>query len=311
MTLLAQATEAAALWQGRILRLISNRENAVFEMETPVGRFALRLHRMGYQKAAAIQSELWWCAALADAGVSVPRPQPAKNEMLLVTLGNGRLASCIAWANGKPLGENGKPFDAPLAVLLNQHAALGKLLARMHSATDQLSLPVGFSRPRWDVAGLVGDAPFWGRFWDHPVATADQRSQLARIRGWLQEKLADHAVSAPFGLIHADVLRENVLVDDTSVTLIDFDDSGFGFRLYDLGTAMLPNLYEPSYTALRDAMLGGYSTLRAADCDTVEMFTLARACASVGWTMPRLATDDPIHKSHIARCLFFADKIIR
>ena len=310
MTLPAQATEAAAHWQGRIIRLISNRENAVFEMETPSGRSALRLHRMGYQNAAAIQSELWWCAALADAGVSVPRPQPAKNETLLVTLGNGRVASCIAWADGKPLGENGKPFDAPLAVLLDQHAALGELLAKMHDVTDQLSLPTGFSRPSWDVAGLVGDAPFWGRFWEHPVATAAQKAQLARIRGWLQEKLAEHAVSGHFGLIHADVLRENILVAGTSVSLIDFDDSGFGFRLYDLGTAMLPNLYEPGYSDLRDALIAGYSTLRPADRDTVEMFTLARACASVGWTMPRLAADDPIHKSHIARCLFFADKII-
>ncbi len=311
MTIHQQAAEAAANWQGRIVRLISNRENAVFEMETPLGRSALRLHRMGYQNAAAIQSELWWCAALADAGVSVPRPRPARNDSLLVTLASGRLASCIAWANGAPLGENGKPFEAPLPVLLKQHGALGQLLAKMHSVTDQLSLPDGFSRPRWDVAGLVGDAPFWGRFWEHPVATDDQRTRLRHIRAWLQEKLADHAVVGNFGPIHADVLRENVLVDGASVSLIDFDDSGFGYRLYDLGTAMLPNLYEPGYADLRDALIEGYSTLRAADRDTVEMFTLARACASVGWTMPRLASDDPIHKSHIARCLFFAEKIIQ
>ena len=31
----------------------------------PRGRAALRLHRQGYQDAAAIRSELWWCAALA------------------------------------------------------------------------------------------------------------------------------------------------------------------------------------------------------------------------------------------------------
>jgi Ser/Thr protein kinase RdoA (MazF antagonist) len=312
MTIYEQAAEAAAHWQGHVVRLISNRENAVFEMATPAGRSALRLHRMGYQNPAAIQSELWWCAALADAGVPVPRPlQAVTDDSLLVTLSGGRLASSIAWAEGTPLGEGGQPFTTPRAVLLDQHFALGQLLAKMHSATDQLTLPDWFTRPRWDAAGLVGNTPFWGRFWEHPVATPAQKIQLQDIRNWLQSKLADHATTGNFGPIHADVLRENILVSGLAISLIDFDDSGFGFRLFDLGTAMLQNIYEPAYPEIRDAMINGYSTLRAADRDTVEMFTLARACASVGWTMPRLAPDDPIHKSHIARCLFFADKIIR
>ncbi len=309
MTIQDQAAEAAAHWQGRILRLISNRENAVFEMATPHGRAALRLHRQGYQDPAAIQSELWWCAALADAGVSVPRPLPALDQSLLVSLSDGRIASCIAWAEGNPLGENGKPFTAPLPVLLDQHYALGQLLAKMHSATDQLTLPDNFTRPRWDVDGLVGETPFWGRFWDHPEATPDQVTQLRHIRDWLKTRLTDHAATGNFGPIHADVLRENILVQGQSLSLIDFDDSGLGFRLYDLGTAMLHNFYEPAYSDLRDAMIDGYNTLRPADRDTVEMFTLARTCASVGWTMPRLAPDDPINKTHIARCLFFAEKI--
>ena len=310
MTLNDQAAEAAAHWQGRVLRLISNRENAVFEIETPTGRAALRLHRQGYQDPAAIRSELWWCTALADAGVSVPRPRPALDNSPLVQLSNGRLASCIAWAEGKPLGEHGKPFDAPINVLLDQHVALGQLIAKMHSVTDLLTLPEGFTRPRWDVDGLVGDAPFWGRFWDHPAASPAEAAQLREIRNWLHVQLTDHATTGNFGPIHADVLRENILVNGQSLSLIDFDDSGLGFRAYDLGTAMLHNGYEPAYPDLRDAMIDGYKTLRPADRATVEMFTLARSCASVGWTMPRLAPDDPIHKSHIARALFFAGKII-
>ena len=311
MTVEEQAAEAATHWQGRILRLISNRENAVFEMMTPQGRSALRLHRQGYQDPAAIRSELWWCAALADAGVSVPRPIPALDQSLLVRLSGGRLASSIAWVDGKPLGKHGKPFDAPLAVLLDQHYALGQLLAKMHNATDQLTLPADFTRPRWDVEGLVGETPFWGRFWDHPAATPAQAARLRQIRSWLLTRLNDHATNGNFGPIHADVLRENILVQGQSLSLIDFDDSGLGFRLYDLGTAMLHNVYEPAYADLRDAMIDGYSTLRPADRATVEMFTLARTCASVGWTMPRLANGDPIHKTHLARCLFFAEKIIR
>ncbi len=43
------AEMAAQAWGGRILRTLRDRENHVFEMSTPQGRAALRLHRAGYQ----------------------------------------------------------------------------------------------------------------------------------------------------------------------------------------------------------------------------------------------------------------------
>lgn len=300
------AAEAAAHWGGTPSRLLRHRENAVFEMALPGGtRAALRLHRQGYQDPAAIRSELWWCAALAAAGVAVPAALPCQTGALLVTLAGGRHASAIAWVEGAPLGEAGQPFTRPWPVVLDQHHALGRLVRQMHDATDAMTLPAGFTRPRWDAAGLVGDAPFWGRFWDHPGADPDQRALLLRARDFLRERLVTHA--APLGPIHADLLRENILVQDNALSLIDFDDSGIGYRLYDLGTAMSQNLYERDPTALRDALMAGYGTTDAA---MVDAFTLARCCASVGWVMPRLAADDPVHRSHLARFTLCANRVM-
>jgi len=304
MSIESLAAEAASHWNGNIIRLIRNRENAVFEITTPQGRAALRLHRQGYQDDAAIRSELWWCAALAEKGVAVPAAMPSRDGAFLVRLSTGRNASVIDWVEGEALGEAGKPFDCPLDQVLARHHALGRLLAEFHSATDQLTLPADFTRPRWDRAGLVGEAPFWGRFWEHPGADADQRALLLRARDFLAERLAEPAVLGP---IHADVLRENVLVQGETVSLIDFDDSGIGFRLYDLGTAMSQNLYEPDPSALRDALMDGYGT---ADAAMVEAFTLARCCASVGWMMPRLAPEHPVHRSHLARFALCARRVM-
>lgn len=304
MTIHALAAEAAAHWNATPLRLIRDRENAVFEVALPGGRAALRLHRMGYQDDAAIRSELWWCAALAREGVSVPAALPAQDGALLVTLLNGRKASVIDWVEGEALGEAGKPFDRPLPQLLDQHHALGRLIANFHAATDRLKLPADFSRPSWGVEGLVGEDPFWGRFWEHPVAASDQRATLIRARGFLCDFLTNHKGS--FGPIHADVLRENILVNGRTLSLIDFDDSGIGYRLYDLGTVLSQNLYEPAYDQIRDALMEGYGTK---DAQAVEMFTLARTCASVGWTMPRLGLDDPVHPRHLARACMWADQM--
>jgi Ser/Thr protein kinase RdoA (MazF antagonist) len=261
---------------------------------------------MGYQSDAAIWSELWWCAALAAEGVAVPAALPNLQGDLLVTLSNGRKASVISWVKGEALGIAGEPFDLPLSVLLDRHRALGRLVAEFHAATARLTLPEAFTRPRWDIPGLVGETPFWGRFWEHPEATPDQRATLIRARGFLRERLTDHALTAPIVPIHADVLRENVLVNDHALSLIDFDDSGWGFALYDLGTVLSQNLYEPAYPQIRDALMEGYGT---SDRAMVEIFTLARTCASVGWTMPRLAPGDPVHPRHLARACMWADRM--
>lgn len=292
------AEVAALAWDGRVLRTLRDRENHVFEMVTPKGRAALRLHRAGYQSPKAIRSELWWCAELSRAGLPVPAALPATNGQLLVELPDGRHASAIAWMEGEALGEAAKPFTLPLSQVLDAYHALGHLLARVHRTTDSLTLPEGFTRPRWDLDGLVGDDPLWGRFWDHAAATPDQRQTLIRARDVLRERLA-----GDIGLIHADVLRENVLVNSRSVSLIDFDDSGFGFRLHDLGTALVQTFRHPEQPLVRAALMAGYGTT---DEDMVKAFTLARALASVGWTMPRLQPDDPIHKSHLARAMALA-----
>ncbi len=296
------AETAAAHWDGRIIRLIRDRENHVYEMLTPGGRAALRLHRAGYQSPEAIRSELWWCAELAKAGLPVPAALPSGDGRLLVDLPDGRRASAIAWMDGEALGEAAKPNPRPLARVLELYEALGALLARVHRATDRLSLPPDFTRPRWDRDGLVGEDPLWGRFWEHPAATPDQRAMLIRARDMLRETL-----DGQVGLIHADVLRENVLVNGRSISLIDFDDSGFGFRLHDLGTALVQTVQHPEHPQLRDALMAGYGTT---DTELVEAFTLARTLASVGWTMPRLAADDPVHKSHLERAVTCADRVL-
>lgn len=305
----AEGHEAAALWGGALsLRLIRDRENAVYEAALPSGRAALRLHRVGYQTETAIQSELWWCAALADQGAPVPRPIPALDGELLHRVSSGRLASVIGWIDGPPLGEAGVPLTGGAAELTARFLAIGDLVARFHDATDRLTLPGWFSRPSWDVAGLTGEAPFWGRFWDHPNLTQDERAILLAARAHVAEVLATRG--GDFGLIHADVLRENVLFAPDGPHLIDFDDAGFGYRAFDLGTVLSQTLTEPLLPDLARALVQGYAARRPLDPELIPTVTLARCCASVGWTMPRLAPDDPIHRRHIDRAVRLARAVL-
>ena len=309
----ALAAQAARLWGATAApRLIKNRENAVFALTLPQGRAALRLHRRGYQSPAAIRSELWWCDALATAGLPVPQAIPAEDGERLTDLGAGQMASVIAWVDGSILGQAETPLAGTPAQQCARYADLGSLIARIHIATDRLALPHSFTRPRWDIDGLVGPNPHWGRFWDHPTLTEPEAADLKNVAQRCHAMLTDHAAKGgDFGLIHADLLRENVILDadGTGMTLIDFDDSGFGFRLFDLGAALSQNLYEPARDAIAAAMLRGYAAhrpLAPRDLAMVPVFTLLRCLASLGWTMGRLPPDHPRARHYADRALLAA-----
>jgi Ser/Thr protein kinase RdoA (MazF antagonist) len=302
-----EAEAAAGAFGARIVRLIDARENEVFEVSGDFGRAVLRLHRAGYQWGASIRSELWWCAALSGAGLNVPAPLTLPDGGTVLRLGPGRFASAVSWVEGVPLGEAGVPLPGRAPEQAERHHALGKLLARLHAATDALVLPDWFARPRWDLAGLLGEEPNWGRFWEHPALTPAEAATAARARDALLGVLP---CGGPIGLIHADVLRENVLVNGRSLTLIDFDDSGFGWRPYDLGTVLSQNLAEPALPEIAAALAEGYAGLRPLDPALLPAFTLMRCCASVGWAMTRRPPGDPLHARHIARMLRLARSLL-
>lgn len=307
------AREALADWGGSgTPKLIAFRENAIYEVAVPeVGRAVLRLHRRLYQTEDAIRSELWWMEALADHGLAVPRPLHTTEGALLAHLADGRIASVLTWIDGRPVGEAGLPLAGSAEEQMRLYASIGHILAELHVVTDRLALPPSFQRPRWDIEGLLGPAPFWGRFWEHPEATAAERDLLGETRRAAEARLADYAAAgADQGLIHADVLRENVLGQDHRVALIDFDDCGFGFRLYDLGTALSQNLAEPHLPEIVTGLVEGYATARPLSGDDRAMlpwFTLIRCLASVGWTTPRLAPGHPRHRAHLDRALRAAE----
>lgn len=295
-------------------RLIKNRENIVLEAEgLEDQRAALRLHRPGYQSDDAIRSELWWSEALVAAGMTVPQPIRTLDGEVLAT-GGPRVASLVTWLDGEPLGEGGVPLAMAPAEQEALHEALGAELARLHVASDAMVRTEAFERASLDLDALLGPDPAWGRFWENPSLTTEEEEVLQAARCKLREVIAEHATEgADFGLIHADALRENVLVQGDQVRLIDFDDGVFGFRMYELGVAMSQNFDQPNRDALGTALLRGYASVRPLPAraeDLLEAFTLMRGLASCGWGIGRYPDDHPALRDYAARALEMAERYL-
>lgn len=277
--------QALALWglQDRPVTLVAQRENHVYRVDADPA-LALRLHRPGLRSTAHILSELDWMAALQEHGLSVPRPHPALDGALCHTV-LGQIVDVLGWVEGVPLSIGG--HLNPAVDGLPAYRALGEAMARLHQYSDDWTPPPGFQRPAWDADGLVGPLPLWGPFWENRLLTPAQANLLTRARDLARLRLA--ALSAPdYGLIHADLVQENVLIGPGGPHLIDFDDGGFGYRLFDMATVLNVLLREPDPAPLQAAFLHGYCTTRPIDLTALPLFQALRAFSYVGWIVPRL-----------------------
>lgn len=264
---------------------VAGRENRVYRVGTNEGDFALRFKRPSYRNEAELLSELQWLDAMDRAGLHVPQPQRSLSGKLLEQV-EGRYVDLIGWMHGTPLGEGLGPLaldDGPLVF-----RRLGRILAQLHEACDAWEYPPGFTRCSWDADGLLGDHPVWGCFWENPTLDPGTCALLGRFRDRAWQALERCADKLDYGLIHADPVRENVLVDGEKIKLLDFDDGGFGFRLFDIATALMRNMDEPDYPTQKAALLEGYREVRSLDDRLLDLFLALRAVTYVGWIVPRM-----------------------
>ena len=290
-------------------QLLNHRENTVFKIVLANGEAAaLRVHRPGYHDLPSLLSELQWIAMLLERGISVPEPVASLNGNLVERVsdqasGTERHVDVLGWMQGTPLGRSGAALTFSPTRLESIFHELGAVMAKMHAASDSWQRPEGFVRPGWSKEGLIGDKPLWGKFWQLPSITGEQSAlfQIARVRA--THDLGGLATgSGSYGLIHADLVRENVFVSEGGISLIDFDDCGLGWRMFDLATALYKNRHEPSYREIEALLLAGYQTVRRLADDemaALPLFTLLRSFSYIGWAQARL--DEPGMAARLAK----------
>ncbi len=299
-----QALAEAALAQWGFgpcaLRLVKFRENAVFAVTTGSGRrYALRVHRAGYHSDAALRSELQWMLALQASGFDVPQIVPARaGELFLAVRHPGvpesRQVDVFEWIDGRQLGNVGEDVAMDPAELARMFRTIGALAARLHNQASSWQRPADFIRHAWDMEGLVGERPLWGRFWDLAALSAGERTLVAQARARLQRDLQVLDKSAAvYGLVHADFAPENLLLDGERIRLLDFDDAGFGWHLFEIATSLYFYTDHAAYPLLREAAIAGYRSERALPEEQLAMlpmFLAARGFTYLGWVHTRQET---------------------
>ena len=278
------------------LELVSQSENAVFRVQsTDGGTLALRIHRPGYHDLDELNSELCWTAALNDAGVQIPAVKPTQDGQGYSTVpvpdaDEVRHVGLMDWAEGKTL-RSVIDDSTELDIQAQHFAALGRVAARIHNQASGWRPPVGFRRHSLDADGLMGNRPFWGPFWEHQALTPGQRQLVLAARRRLHGELSGYGKSKDrYGLIHADLHAENALIHDGRLTIIDFDDAGYGWHAYELAVAIYDHRNHPNGRAFVRALVQGYRELRPLSDEIVAalpLFCTIRSLALLGWMHQR------------------------
>ena len=284
------------------LVLLNVSENATYAVDDPVTgqRTVLRVHRLGYHDATAIESELAWVDALrTDAGVRTPAILPTVDGRRLLSMSDDGVSGDelrhVVHFEWLP-GVEPAPDDAGLPASFE---LLGALTARMHEHVRGWRRPAGFRRFAWDHDGAFGPDARWGRWQDGAAVGPAETEVLGRLLTVLHDRLQRFG-SGPdrFGLVHADLRLANLLVDpertDVPASVIDFDDCGSSWFLYDFGAAVSFFEHDPRIPEIADSWCRGYRSVRdlpAEDEAEIPTFVMMRRLLLVAWIGSHSGTD--------------------
>jgi Ser/Thr protein kinase RdoA (MazF antagonist) len=275
------------------ITLINISENATFkvtDIKTGLDTI-LRIHRPFYHSKEAIQSELDWVQSLRKVQlVRTPSILPAGSgeQVILVqdSTGEQRHAVMFEFMPGVEPTEHR---------LVADFQTLGAITARLHNQAKQWKRPSNFTRFTWNFETALGPNGHWGSWRDGLAMGPAELETLGKLSDTIKKRLDRFGNSEDrFGLVHADMRLANLLVSGDDVTVIDFDDCGFSWYMYDLGSSVSFIEDHPLVPDMTAAWVDGYrsvSELSQEEEAELPTFIMFRRLLLVAWVGSHQDTD--------------------
>jgi Ser/Thr protein kinase RdoA (MazF antagonist) len=278
--LVHQALSLYDLPRNVTVTLISLSENEIYKVETPSGKkWALRLQRPGYHSKNSLASEIAWLSALRKDGVvATPVPVAGLDGEWIQVVGQRNLV-LFEWENGS---------QPEIEMDLSQcFRTLGAVTAQLHTHSRTWQRPDGFERFTWDFEAAGGEAPRWGHWRDALGMNATRLDLFGQTAALVRERLAHYGTGPDrFGLAHCDLRLSNLLLHHGALKVIDFDDCGFSWYMYDAAASLSFYEHLPQVSSLIQHWLEGYRTVSAigkAEEEEIPTFLMLRRLLLVAW----------------------------
>lgn len=263
-------------------------ENITVIIKEEQGKFILRLNRPNYHSKKEIESEMLFMKDIEEGtDILLPKALKFKNGEFVSDIeifGNVLTCCCFSFVEGETIKSN--------SLFLNENLEkIGETAAKLH----KLSQKKKFTYPRfaWDFDAMLGDVHRWGRWQDMKEISETRREILQAAEEFIKKFLDDYGKGSEcYGLIHSDLHTSNFIANDREFVLIDFDDCGYGWYMYDIAAAL--SLYSDELEKKRDAVLRGYLKHREItqkDFAALNVLIAARRMTRLGWLNSREGND--------------------
>ena len=270
------------------IQLLDYSENATFlvQHEALGEKYILRVNRPNYHTKAEIESELaWLCSLDKYSPIQVSLPILDDSGSFIQTSewkGEIYYSTLFTFLEGNSPNENNE------SGLIKQFEALGEITAKFHDySIAQHDVFHTFNRMTWDYETILGNTPKWGKWQDGLAITSERAELFQRVSNTIKNRLERYG-KAPdrFGLIHSDLRLANLIVEDEQIKVIDFDDCGFGWYMYDLATSLSFIEHKQYVPDLIESWLKGYRKVRPItfeEVDELPTFIMMRRLQLISW----------------------------
>lgn len=225
----------------------------VYLVETREAKYVLRVSHAQWRDRNEVQFELAFLDHLRTQGVAVAAPRLTVDGGLFISLEapeGSRHAALFPFA----------PGEIPLCDLnLLQAGLLGQTLAQVHQCSQNFWEPC--HRPALTLENVLQDSvdqllPF---FANQPT----EQVYLTELRSRLQENLEHWTQAGPHWVVcWGDPHSGNAHFTETGgITLFDFDQCGYGWRVFDIAKFLQTSLRTGMSYSVRQAFLQGYESI--------------------------------------------------
>lgn len=268
--------------QANILRIS---ENTTVKLKSANNQFyIMRINRPNYHTYEELECELKWMINLGNnTDIIMPSVIMNNNHSLISELDEaieyGTNYSIFSYIEGTELYASTKEEQLKLISIIGETAA--KLHMNVINNTEVSNL----SRFSWDYKDLIGANSRWGDWKTHPALENSQIQHFEQVLSIIERKLSTYEKTAEhFGLIHADLHPGNFMNTKLGIALIDFDDCGYGWFLYECGCSVMQ--FSEYIDELVSAWIIGYEhirTLSPNDKNMIWSFVILRRIVRIAW----------------------------
>jgi Ser/Thr protein kinase RdoA (MazF antagonist) len=142
---------------------------------------------------------------------------------------------------------------------------LGSIIGKIHKQSKNWQAPEYYERMEWDFDGTFGKD--WNNFYGADYRSEDVLSKhdieiLDQCVELIHARLESYGTSPDrYGMIHSDLRTANLLQDGKNITVLDFDDCGKGWYMYDIAGAVALMEHRGDLQDVVNEILNGYKTI--------------------------------------------------